>query len=729
MTAHYEGLPDEAIWNIQMDELVFEKEIATGSFGKVYRGTYLGVDVAIKQILRHNDPAYMKYIEREICVLKGIRHPLIVGFLGVCLHETGLYIVTDYVDGGDVRNMLKANTLSWPERVQISADLAKAMYYLHSKKIIHRDLKCKNLLVDQNKRLKLCDFGFARLSAYTDPTAPKKRSMTICGTPGFVAPEIMLGQEYDASCDVFSFGNVLSELITLQRPGRDYWLRTPDNQYQLDFSDIYKLVPKDCPPRFLDLCLRCCQYESYLRPDFGEILKILQDIDKDIQATSPAGSLASSLSDSADGHRGRSSTQRLQAGPEQKEPDSVIADLVAQRLSLTSGEEAVSDKHLTKMVQRATNPDFHDLDFVHDFLLFYPCFTAPQIMLEHVVNRYAESSVAMSTASDEGITRKNNVIQMRVIVLLNTWLDKYPDDFTEPTVRTEINEIMQRFDTLVLNTTTAGKDSYSIQAALAKGLAKRSAKPAFKTRSKSLPDPNLLLNKISPMELGRQLTLINHAYFKTISSREYLKESWKKRSDSNIKNFLNMCRELSRWVATVILQVESKDTRRLIIQKIIDAALVCEKLKNFAGLFLLVAGLQHPSIERLTATFQLLDPLYAAHFKTLSHLTSRNDHFQSYKARQVVSSPPAIPFLDVHLEEISYIDSFNPDIGKGGIINFSKHRRLGRIIQDSLEQYKNVSFPDLAVDPLIEDFLMASSVWSDDTLQKQSLAREHPTGF
>ncbi len=60
---------------------------------------------------------------------------------------TGLYIVTEYVDGGDVRNLMKGNTLTWPKRLQIASDLAKAMFYLHSKKIIHRDLKSKNLLV------------------------------------------------------------------------------------------------------------------------------------------------------------------------------------------------------------------------------------------------------------------------------------------------------------------------------------------------------------------------------------------------------------------------------------------------------------------------------------------------------------------------------------------------------------------------------------------------------
>ena len=60
MSNEYEGIPDDDIWNIKYDELEFQQEIAGGSFGKVFRGTYLGMEVAIKQIFRHNDPAYMK---------------------------------------------------------------------------------------------------------------------------------------------------------------------------------------------------------------------------------------------------------------------------------------------------------------------------------------------------------------------------------------------------------------------------------------------------------------------------------------------------------------------------------------------------------------------------------------------------------------------------------------------------------------------------------------------
>jgi serine/threonine protein kinase len=90
--------------------------------------------------------------------------------------------------------------------------------------------------------------------------------MTICGTPGFVAPEIMLGTDYDASCDSFSFGNVIAELITLQRPGKDFWNRNAEDGYKLNLDELRKIAPKDCPKVFLELCLQCCNYDPTQRP-------------------------------------------------------------------------------------------------------------------------------------------------------------------------------------------------------------------------------------------------------------------------------------------------------------------------------------------------------------------------------------------------------------------------------------------------------------------------------
>jgi serine/threonine protein kinase len=124
-------------------------------------------------------------------------------------------------------------------------------------------------------RVRLCDFGFARVSEFS----MERQAMTICGTPGFVAPEIMLGLDYDERCDVFSYGSVLAELITLQRPGRDFWNRTAEDNFVLNVDELISRVPSDCPKGFLELALKCVEYDPERRPNFGAILKELQSIE------------------------------------------------------------------------------------------------------------------------------------------------------------------------------------------------------------------------------------------------------------------------------------------------------------------------------------------------------------------------------------------------------------------------------------------------------------------
>ena len=84
------------------------------------------------------------------------RHPNVVQFIGLCKDKTDIYIVTEYIDGGSVWKLLKnkSKQLSWLARVNLALDVSKALAYLHSRNIIHRDLKCKNLLVDRNLHVK-----------------------------------------------------------------------------------------------------------------------------------------------------------------------------------------------------------------------------------------------------------------------------------------------------------------------------------------------------------------------------------------------------------------------------------------------------------------------------------------------------------------------------------------------------------------------------------------------
>jgi len=257
-------------WNINFKDMKLMKTIGKGNFGKVYKGTYLGTDVAIKQLYYVKDEDMQKYIEREMATLKGLRHPNIVQLLGLCKDPSGIYIVTEFITGGDLRAKLKNDKiqLSWLLRVKIAIHVAYAMNYLHSKKMIHRDLKSQNLLVCEDWRIKVCDFGFARKEKTTD----NNYLMTMCGTDEWMAPEVGLGEKYDTRADVFSYGMVLCELVTRRKPPK----RSPTRAYAFDVKELRARAPPDTPQELYDLIVDCAQFYPEKRPTFREILKVLK---------------------------------------------------------------------------------------------------------------------------------------------------------------------------------------------------------------------------------------------------------------------------------------------------------------------------------------------------------------------------------------------------------------------------------------------------------------------
>jgi len=265
----YEGMIEniEEVWNIDYNDLEFERLIGKGAFGEVHRGKYFGTDVAIKTIF-DTDEDSMLYLQREINVLKSMRHPNIVQFIGITQNPAGLAcIITEFVAKGDLRKKLKDQTIpmSWALKTDIAHQICCAIAYLHSRNIIHRDLKSKNLLVDHNWRIKVCDFGFAR-------TAQKAaRPMTICGTGEWMAPEIILGQAYSEKADVFSFGIVLCEIISRKKITTELQ-RSALDAFGLDVDKFLALVPDDCPLELQSIALECCVYEPNERPTFKQLI-------------------------------------------------------------------------------------------------------------------------------------------------------------------------------------------------------------------------------------------------------------------------------------------------------------------------------------------------------------------------------------------------------------------------------------------------------------------------
>ncbi|KAL6838511.1 hypothetical protein ACP4OV_031756 [Aristida adscensionis] len=265
---------------IPWNELVLKEKIGAGSFGTVHRADWHGSDVAVKILMEQDfHPERFREFMREVAIMKSLRHPNIVLFMGAVTEPPNLSIVTEYLSRGSLYKLLHRSgakdVLDERRRLNMAFDVAKGMNYLHrrSPPIVHRDLKSPNLLVDKKYTVKVCDFGLSRLKANTFLS-----SKSLAGTPEWMAPEVLRDEPSNEKSDVYSFGVILWELMTLQQP----WCTLNPAQVvaAVGFKGRRLDIPKDLNPLVATLIESCWANEPWLRPSFANIMETLRPLIK-----------------------------------------------------------------------------------------------------------------------------------------------------------------------------------------------------------------------------------------------------------------------------------------------------------------------------------------------------------------------------------------------------------------------------------------------------------------
>ncbi|RLN54522.1 hypothetical protein BBJ28_00003259 [Nothophytophthora sp. Chile5] len=286
-------------------ELRVGRCISKGGFGLVYTGVYKQRRVAIKKIQREKCEkiSQIRMFVREITLMGSLKHPRIVEFIGVAWDSLrNLSAVTEYMDRGDLREVLhsfknqgnEANGFTWlGHKLRIALHIAEGLAYMHSlsPKVIHRDLKSKNVLLNNDYEAKLTDFGVSRERSVNEDGVVPDRFMTPgVGTSFWIAPEVLLGKDYDERADIFSFGVVLSELDTDDYP---YWNsgtipaqndaeeRRTQEQAILEKVALGSLRPtfyNDCPPGVLALAANCLEGRPDNRPSASGVVLAIKDL-------------------------------------------------------------------------------------------------------------------------------------------------------------------------------------------------------------------------------------------------------------------------------------------------------------------------------------------------------------------------------------------------------------------------------------------------------------------
>ncbi|VFQ84145.1 unnamed protein product [Cuscuta campestris] len=267
--------------------------IGEGGYGVVYKGRLVnGTEVAVKKLLNNLGQAEKEF-RVEVEAIGHVRHKNLVRLLGYCIEGVHRMLVYEYVNNGNLEQWLHGGmrqhgTITWEARMKVLLGTAKALAYLHEAiepKVVHRDIKSSNILIDDNFNSKVSDFGLAKLL----DSGESHITTRVMGTFGYVAPEYANTGMLNEKSDIYSFGVLLLEAVTgrdpvdYSRPANEVnlveWLKMMVGQRRSEEVVDPNLEVKPstrCLKRALLVALRCVEPDSEKRPKMSQVVRMLE---------------------------------------------------------------------------------------------------------------------------------------------------------------------------------------------------------------------------------------------------------------------------------------------------------------------------------------------------------------------------------------------------------------------------------------------------------------------
>ncbi|KAH7649847.1 Ser Thr kinase [Cryptosporidium bovis] len=263
-------------FEIPANELNLKCRIGEGGYGKVYKAfwTTKGIMVAVKAFRRRDKSTLAREFYSELTIVSRIRHPNVTLFLGVVLSP--LYcLVTELVPCGSLFDLLhiKNEILTSTQLIKISREICYGMAYLHENGVLHCDLKSSNILLSNNYDVKIGDFG---LSTLMESPLETRKMLGCIGTHHWMAPEILRGEGFTKSADVYSFGTILWEMLTKKIPNEE--LAVNHIIASVGYGNRRPNLPKDIPSTLKVIICKTWEKNVHKRPSFKQLASIFEQL-------------------------------------------------------------------------------------------------------------------------------------------------------------------------------------------------------------------------------------------------------------------------------------------------------------------------------------------------------------------------------------------------------------------------------------------------------------------
>jgi serine/threonine protein kinase len=273
--------------------------LGAGGMGEVYRARdkRLAREVAIKLVSEASstDPNRLHRFEQEARAVGQLNHPNILAVYDVGVYAGAPYIVSELLEGESLRVRLQSGALPARKAIDYARQIAEGLATAHDKGIVHRDVKPDNLFITHDGRIKILDFGIAKLTHASDDTVPHTAfatdtaAGTAVGTASYMSPEQVRGETVDVRSDIFSFGSVLFEMITGRAPfTRD---TAADTMAAILKDDLPENVPSIMSPALARVIIHCLEKPRTARFQSARDLAFGLDFLSNTTATAPAANV------------------------------------------------------------------------------------------------------------------------------------------------------------------------------------------------------------------------------------------------------------------------------------------------------------------------------------------------------------------------------------------------------------------------------------------------------
>ncbi|KAF5382528.1 hypothetical protein D9615_002804 [Tricholomella constricta] len=382
---------------------------------------------------------------------------------------------------------------------------------------------------------------------------------------------------------------------------------------------------------------------------------------------------------------------------------------------LIEPDNTVKGGTLPALVERLTAHDHADTTFNQAFLMTFKSFTTLDELVDLLAARFRiEPPPELKTNEREEWGKlKQHPIQIRVLKTLKSVVDM---------LEKEEMHILDRIKTFL-----ASEDVAHFNAA--KGLlahidrVQRNDIPVIKMMPQGTPpapifpksNKKLKLGDIEPLELARQLTIMESNLYQKIKPMECLQRAREQKTENmdNIAIVIQTSNRIADWVAESVLSKEDSRKRATAVKHLISVADRCRTLNNFSTMIAITSGLNTPPIRRLKRTWEQVNQRSMAQFGACEMTIDSNKNFTKYRQLMASVTPPCVPFIGVFLSTLQFIQDGNPDMLPGGLVNFRKRQKASEVIND-IKRWQAQPFNFQAI-PSVQTYIEESLNQFNDT--------------